>query len=148
LNKHHLAQINVAQAVADMESPEMTGFVSRLDEINAMADHAPGFIWRLQGDNGNATSVQVFDDNLLLVNMSVWKSIDALREFVYKSIHVELIQNREAWFSKMVTAHQALWWIPAGHTPTEAEGKSKLEYIREHGTSAEAFTFGRPFTVE
>lgn len=140
-----LAQINVAQAVADMEAEIMTGFVSRLEEINALADQAPGFVWRLQSEQGDATSISAFDDALMLINMSVWDSIESLKAFVYRSVHVELIQDREAWFSKMAVSHQALWWISAGHTPTEEEGKEKLAQIRTHGPSQQAFTFGRPF---
>ncbi len=140
-----LAQINVAQAVADMNSETMTGFVSRLDEINALADHAPGFVWRLQSDEGDATSINVFDDDLMLINMSVWNSLESLKAFVYRTVHVELIQGREAWFGKLGKAHQALWWVPAGHIPCEDEGKEKLAYIREHGPSQTAFTFGNSF---
>ena len=99
-----LAQINVAQAVAEMESETMTGFVSRLDEINALADQAPGFVWRLQSDEGDATSINVFDDDLMLINMSVWDSIESLKAFVYRTVHVELLQGREAWFGKLVVA--------------------------------------------
>ena len=140
-----LAQINVAQAVAEMDSAVMSGFVSRLDEINAMADAAPGFIWRLQSEDGDATSINVFDDELMLINMSVWDSIESLKVFVYRTVHVELIQDREAWFGRMGTPHQALWWIPTGHIPTEQEGKDKLAHIQEHGPSQQAFSFGRSF---
>ncbi len=145
LNKYHLAQINVAQAIAEMESDVMTGFVSRLDEINAIADQAPGFIWRLQDEDGNATSINVFDDDLMLVNISVWEDIEALRDFVYKTIHTELLKGRDAWFHEMGSIHMALWWVPAGHIPTEQEAKDKLEYIRQHGPSSVVFTFGRTF---
>jgi hypothetical protein len=142
--KYQLAQMNVAKAVAEMDDEVMTGFVSRLVEINALADQAPGFIWRLQSEEGDATSINVFDDDLKLINMSVWDSIESLKVFVYQSVHVELIQGREAWFSKMVLAHQVLWWIPAGHIPTEEEGKEKLALVQELGPGQEAFTFGRP----
>ena len=98
-----------------------------------------------QSEDGDATSINVFDDELMLINMSVWDSIESLRAFVYRTVHVELIQDREAWFSKMAMAHQTLWWIPKGHIPTEEEGKERLAHIREHGPSQEAFTFGRPF---
>ena len=141
----HIAQVNVAQAKADMESELMRGFVSRLDEINALADRVDGFIWRLQEDSGSATAIRVFDDPLLLINMSVWADLEALKHYVYKSLHVELIKDREAWFNKMGESHQALWWIPAGHIPSTEEAQKKLEYIRKHGPSAEAFTFARPY---
>ena len=140
-----LAQVNVARAKADMESELMRGFVSRLDEINALADRADGFIWRLKEDSGSATAIRVFDDPLLLINMSVWADLEALKNYVYKSLHVELIKDREAWFNKMGESHQALWWIPAGHIPSTEEARKKLEYIRKHGPSAQAFNFAKPY---
>jgi hypothetical protein len=123
----------------------MSCFVNRLDEINAFAEQSEGFVWRLQSEDGDATSIRVFDDPLLLVNMSVWDDVEALRDYVYKTVHVELVRDREAWFDKMERMHQALWWIPAGHIPTTQEAKDKLETLREKGPSQEAFTFGKPF---
>ena len=123
----------------------MQGFVSRLDEINALAESAEGFIWRLQEDSGSATAIRVFDDPLLLINMSVWANLEALKHYVYKSLHVELIKDREVWFNKMGESHQALWWIPAGHVPSTEEARNKLEYIRKHGPSAQAFNFAKPY---
>jgi hypothetical protein len=145
MKKFHLAQVNVAQAKAEMDTDTMVGFVSRLEEINALADTAQGFVWRLQSDEGDSTSIRVFEEPLLLVNMSVWSTMEDLKTFVYKSFHVELIRDREAWFDKMRAAHQALWWVPVGHIPTTQEAQEKLEYIREHGPSQEAFTFGKYF---
>jgi hypothetical protein len=141
----HISQVNVAQAKADMGSEVMQGFVSRLDEINALADSADGFIWRLKEDSGSATAIRVFDDPLLLINMSVWANLESLKNYVYKSLHVELIKDRDAWFNKMGESHQALWWIPAGHFPSIEEAQKQLEYIRKHGPSAQAFTFAKPF---
>ena len=143
--RYQLAQVNTAQAKAEMDTDTMHGFMSRLDEINAIADKADGFVWRLQSDDGDATSIRVFDDPLLLVNISVWEDIDSLKNYVYKSLHVELIRDREAWFNKMGAMHQALWWIPAGHIPSTQEAKEKLELLRENGPSQEAFTFGKAF---
>lgn len=141
----HIAQVNVAQAKAGTESEVMQGFVSRLDEINALADRADGFVWRLKEDSGSATAIRVFDDPLLLINMSVWANVESLKHYVYKSLHVELIKDREAWFNKMGESYQALWWIPAGHIPSIEEAQKQLEYIRKHGPSAQAFTFAKPF---
>jgi hypothetical protein len=143
--QHHLAQINIAKAKDDMNSITMKGFVDRLNEINSLADNSLGFIWRLQTEEGDATSIQVFDDPRLILNMSVWENIESLRNYVYKSIHVELIRDRNEWFHKMVQTHQALWYIPAGHIPTVEEGKAKLLYLEEHGSSEFAFTFAKPF---
>ena len=135
----------MAQAKAGMESDLMQGFVSRLDEINALADGADGFIWRLKEEGGSATAIRVFDDPLLLINMSVWANLESLKHYVYKSLHVELIKAREAWFNKMGESYQALGWIPAGHVPSIEEAQKQLEYIRKHGPSAQAFTFAKPY---
>lgn len=129
-----------------MSSDVMTGFVAQLDEINRLADQANGFVWRLVGDGSDATSIKAFDNPLLLVNMSVWQDLESLKNYAYKSAHVDLIRDRDAWFHKLSEAHQALWWIPAGHIPTVHEGKTKLEKIRVHGPSPEAFTFAKHFS--
>lgn len=143
--KYHLAQINIAQGKDAIESKTMKGFVDRLDEINTYADQADGFVWRLQSEEGDATSIQAFDDPNLLVNMSVWEDIESLKNFVYKTFHVELIQNRDAWFDKIVNVHQTLWWIPQGTIPTIIEAKEKLEYLQELGSTQKAFTFAKSF---
>ena len=142
---YQIAQINIAQAKADKDSEVMSGFIARLDEIHTLADNAPGFVWRLETEDGEDGSVSVFNDPLLLINMSVWQDIDSLRAFVYKSIHIELLQNRDAWFDKMGEMHQTLWWVPAGHIPSIQEGKDKLDLIRELGPTTDAFTFGKKF---
>lgn len=143
--QYQLAQINIAQAKDEMDTETMSGFVSRLDEINAIADKADGFVWRLQTENGDSTSIRVFDDPLLLVNISVWNDIESLKNYVYKSLHIELVRDREAWFDKLGAMHQALWWVPKGHIPTTQEAKDKLEILRENGPTQEAFTFGKSF---
>ncbi len=143
--KYQLAHVNVARALAAADTETMKGFVSRLDEINAIADQAPGFVWRLQSEDGDDDLNSLLDDELMLINMSVWDSVESLRGFVYQTMHSELIQGREAWFSKLAVAHQALWWIPAGHIPSEEEAGEKLACLREHGPSQQAFTFGKSF---
>ena len=145
MNNYQLAQINVALARDEMDSELMAGFVARLDEINAIADQAAGFVWRLQTEAGDSTAIRVFDDPLLLVNLSVWDDLASLQNFVYKTAHVELLRDRDAWFSKLRSAHQALWWVPRGHTPSVGEAKDKLEHIRRLGPTAQAFTFARSF---
>lgn len=148
MSKYQLAQINIAHGRAAITSETMKGFADRLDEINAIADQSPGFVWRLQTDEGDATTIQAFEDPLILVNISVWQDIDSLRAFVYKTDHVELLQDRDAWFTKTVAAHQALWWIPAGHIPSVDESKERLEHLQVKGSSEVAFTFARPFYPE
>ncbi|HCH23900.1 MAG TPA: DUF3291 domain-containing protein [Oceanospirillaceae bacterium] len=145
MSEWHLAQMNLAQAVDGMESAAMAGFVARLDEINRLADSSPGFIWRLQDESGDATSIKSFEDPRLLVNMSVWQDLESLKYFVYKSAHVELIRDRDVWFNKLLSAHQVLWWVPAGEVPTVAEAQARLEHLREHGPSGAAFTFAKAF---
>ena len=141
----HLAQINIAKALAEMDDPIMHGFVSRLDEINALADDAPGFVWRLQTDDGDALNLRVFDNPMLIINMSVWDDVASLKNFTYKTMHVEVFKERKKWFTKLGKPHMALWWVPAGHVPTLDEAKEKLELMAQHGPTEEAFTFGKVF---
>ena len=143
--KYHLAQINIAKARAEMNDPIMAGFVERLDEINKIADNAKGFVWRLQSEAGDSTAIRVFDDKLILVNISVWETLEDLKNYVYKSNHVELIRDRQAWFTSFLGAKQAIWWLPEGHIPSIEEAKAKLEYLEKHGPSPEAFVFGKNF---
>jgi hypothetical protein len=145
VTRYHLAQINIARAVADLDSPRMAGFVSRLAEINGLAERAKGFVWRLQSDAGDATSIRVFDDPRTYINMSVWETPEDLKNFVYRTAHVELIRDREAWFSRLSEQHQAAWWVPAGHRPSVEEGRERLLKLREQGPSSNAFTLARPF---
>lgn len=141
----HLAQINIAHAIAPMESDVMEGFVSRIDEINALADKADGFVWRLQEEAGNATGIQAYDDPNVVVNISVWQSLDYLKNFVYQTAHRELIKDRGLWFKQNMLSHLALWWIPEGCLPSLEEAKSKLILLDTMGPSADAFTFAKPF---
>ena len=141
----HLAQLNIARLRAPLDSPELADFVAALDPINALADAAPGFVWRLQTEDGDATSIRAFDDHMLIVNMSVWESLDALSDFVYRSDHRAVMAGRRQWFDRMAEAYTVLWWVPAGHEPTVEEAKARLETLRRGGPSAEAFTFKAPW---
>jgi hypothetical protein len=142
---YHLAQINIGKAVAGLDSPLMAGFVSRLEEINRLAEAAKGFVWRLQSEAGDATSIRVFDDPDIIINMSVWETPEDLKTFVYRSVHLELIRGRAAWFGRMSEQHQAVWWVPAGHRPSAEEGRDRLLSLRQHGPTAAAFTLANPF---
>lgn len=142
---YHLAQLNIGRALAPLDSPQLHGFMSNLDKINALAEQSDGFVWRLQDDNNNATSFRPFDDPEMLVNMSVWTSIETLKAYTYKSDHVTYFKQRGQWFEKMTTPHMVLWWIEAGHTPTLEEAKEKLSQLTQHGPTAAAFTFAKPF---
>ncbi len=146
--EYHLAQLNIARMLAPIDSPVMAGFVARLNDINALADKTPGFVWRLIGDGNDATSLRPFDDDMMIVNMSVWESLEALHEYTYYSGHVEVFRQRTDWFEKMTDAHMVLWWIPAGHIPTVQEAKDRLLHLNAHGATPHAFTFKQSFLPE
>jgi heme-degrading monooxygenase HmoA len=144
---YHLAQVNIARMLAPLEDELMAGFVARLDETNALADAAPGFVWRLQTGEGNATYLRPYDDDRILFNLSVWESLEALRAFVYRSDHSAVMRRRLQWFERPDQMHLALWWVPVGHIPGIGEAKAKLGLLRASGATAEAFTFQQPFPV-
>jgi hypothetical protein len=137
----HLAQVNIGRMKAPLDSPVMAGFVSRLDEINALADGSPGFVWRLQTPEGNATYLRPYDDDRIIFNMSVWESAETLKDYVYRTAHRELLRDRKSWFEQFESAFLALWWVPAGHIPGIDEAKKRLEHLEQHGPSQFAFTF-------
>jgi len=145
VSRYHLAQLNVGIIKAPLESPVMADFVNNLDRINALAEASPGFVWRLQTEEGNATALRPTEDENFLVNMSVWEDADSLSQFVFKSAHVEIMRRRREWFERMVEAYLVLWWVPKGHVPTVDEALAKLARLREHGPSPEAFTFRTAF---
>ena len=142
---YHLAQINIARMLAPIDHPIMAEFVAQLAPINALADQTPGFVWRLQTESGDATSIKVYDEEMIIVNLTVWESGDALREFVYKSAHHGVLRDRKRWFEKIEGPYYALWWVPAGELPTTEEGKERLEYLREYGDTSYAFSFKNLF---
>jgi hypothetical protein len=141
----HLAQVNIARMLAPLDDPLLAGFVARLDEINQLADGSPGFVWRFQTGAGNATSLRPYDDDRLLFNLSVWQTLDDLRQYVYRSAHSQLIGRRKDWFSKFDGPYYALWWVPAGHIPALEEAKQRLELLRAQGESQAAFSFKQAF---
>ena len=142
---HHLAQVNIATLRAPLDGPELVGFVAQLEPINALADRHPGFVWRLQTEDGDATAIRPFDDDRVMVNLSVWSSLEALRAFVYATRHLEVMRHRRSWFQRMPDPYLALWWVPAGTIPTVAEAKDRLELLASQGPTAGAFTFRAPF---
>lgn len=141
----HLAQLNIGRLRAPLDSPTLADFVAALDPINALADGSPGFVWRLQDDSGNATHINPFDDDMIIVNMSVWESLDALRAFVYHSDHRNVLAQRRQFFERMAEAFLVLWWVPAGHLPDVEEAKQRLTLLRGNGPSPDAFTFRTAF---
>ena len=123
----------------------MAGFMARLDDLNALADRSDGFVWRLQGEAGNNTYLRPYEDERIIVNMSVWETIEQLRAYVYNSAHAEVLKQRRDWFEKFDGAMMALWWIPAGHIPTVDEAKERLASLDAHGPTQFAFTFRTTF---
>jgi hypothetical protein len=137
----HLAQVNIGRLLAPIDDPLIAEFVAQLDAVNALADASPGFVWRLKDDSGNATAIPAFDDPRMIINMSVWGSLEALRDYVYRSDHTKVLTRRRDWFEKLDRPHVALWWIPAGTLPTVEDAKRRLQILAERGPSSDAFTF-------
>jgi hypothetical protein len=140
---YHLAQVNIARARAPLDTPLMAPFVERLDEINAVAEASPGFVWRPRAQPGTTAPA----DPKLVVNMSVWESIEALREYVFETAHAGVMRRRGEWFEPMAKEHLAMWWIPAGHEPTLGEARERIAHLRARGEGPAAFTFGRPMPM-
>ena len=144
----YLAQINIAKMLAPINSPVMADFVANLDSINALAETSEGFVWRLKDESNNATAIKIFDDDFLIINMSVWKNINALFQFVYKSNHIEIFKRRKEWFEKMEEMHMAQWYVQAGHLPTVADAVERLNCLRNHGETPFSFSFKKKFSIE
>jgi len=141
-----LAQFNIAEAIAPMDSPVMADFINNTDRINALAEEASGFVRRFTDEDGvDAYSVRAFDSEFILVNMSVWTDRNSLFQFVYQSDHVEIFRRKKEWFSKMPKMHMVLWYVEEGHEPTVQEGIERLEYLQKHGETQHAFSFKSAF---
>ena len=145
---HHLAQVNIARMIAPIDSPVMSDFVSNLERINTIAEKHDGFVWRLKGEHNDATSLRVFEDDFLIINMSVWVAMEALFKFTYSSEHVGILKRKKEWFSAMKDMHMAFWYVPIGHEPTPAEAKTRLNHLNEYGETPYAFTFKSKFSSE
>jgi len=141
---YHLAQLNIALMSAPLDSPQLADFVANLARIDELAERAPGFVWRLKTDDGDATALRPFGEEYL-VNMSTWRDVGSLHDYVYKSAHVEILRRRKEWFERMRAAYSVLWWVPEGHRPTVAGARTRLQILRERGPTEEAFTFKKPF---
>ncbi|HUA90576.1 MAG TPA: DUF3291 domain-containing protein [Steroidobacteraceae bacterium] len=145
MSNYQLAQLNIGIIRGPMDSPVMAEFAASLERINALADAAPGFAWRLKTEDGDATAIRPFENENLLVNMSVWEDLEALRRYVYNSAHVEVMRRRREWFERMDAAYLVLWWVPRDHRPTVGEAVARLEELRSRGPTPRAFTFRQAF---
>jgi hypothetical protein len=142
---YHLAQLNVGRPRGPLDDPVMAGFLAALVPINALADASPGFVWRLQTEDGDATSIRSDADPTVMVNMSVWESVESLRDFVYHTRHLDVLRDRREWFERMAQNHLVLWWVERGTEPTIDEAFARLADLERHGPSEAAFTLRVPF---
>ena len=151
--RYVLAQVNIGRLRAPVDSPQLADFMAALDPVNAVADAAPGFVWRLQTEDGNATAVRAFEWDAagsagVIMNMSVWESVEALKDYTYRTAHAELLRQRQEWFEKFSGMYLALWWVPVGHVPGIDEAKERIAHLEQHGPTQFAFTFKNVFAPE
>jgi hypothetical protein len=147
---YELAQVNFSRLLAPLDDPQLADFVAGLEPVNAAADTAPGFVWRMQTEDGDATAIQAFQWDVgnsagIVLNMTVWTSVEALAEFVYSPDHLAVLRRRREWFEKMPVATTALWWVPAGHRPNVAEAEERVRQLRLNGPTAYSFTLKQHF---
>ena len=144
--EYHLAQINIARMVGiNIDDPIMQEFADNLDKVNALAEQSKGFVWRLKDESNNASAFNPYQDEQIIINISVWKDISSLEAFTYKTFHSDFLRRRKEWFVKYGEAHYALFWIEKGSTPSVEEAVDRLSYLQKHGPTERAFSFGRPF---
>lgn len=141
---YQLAQLNVASFLTSRDDPSVADFVNALDEINALADTSDGFVWRLQDDGGAALDFDPYGDGTV-VNMSVWRDVQSLFAYTYKTAHSKIMARRKEWFHMPAESHFVLWWVPAGHVPSLEEAIDRLHILREEGASPLAFHFKQAF---
>ena len=142
---YEIAELNIGIIRGAIDSPIMADFVANLGRIYAMADASCGFVWRLQTDAGDATAIRPFENENIAINMSVWRDIESLLQFVYRSSHTEIMHRRGEWFERMGEDYMVLWWVPRGHRPTVTEAMERLEALKSKGPHADAFTFRQKF---
>ncbi|MBV8110669.1 MAG: DUF3291 domain-containing protein [Hyphomicrobiales bacterium] len=138
----HIAQLNIGRPLHALDDPRMDGFMDNLDRVNALAERSPGFVWRLKDESNNATALRPFDDPKMLVNMSVWESVEMLERFVWATVHKQFYNRKGEWFEKLATPHFVMWPVAVGHIPNLDEAKARLECLSRHGDSDVAFGWG------
>ena len=140
MTTQHLAELNIGRIRYPLDDPRMADFVDNLELVNGLAERSAGFVWRLKDEGGNdATAIRAFDDPQIIVNMSVWESVEALERYVWQTVHKRFYGRRQEWFDRLSGPHMVLWWVPAGHQPTVIEAKERLEHLAAHGPSERAF---------
>ena len=146
MTAHHLAQVNIARMRAPLEDPVMADFVAALPVLNSLAEHSDGFVWRLVDESGHdATGLRPYGDDVI-VNLTVWASVEALRAYAYRSAHLDALRRRREWFTHDgLDQHAACWWIPAGSLPTVEDAQARLQLLTSQGPSADAFTLREPY---
>ncbi|RYG05016.1 MAG: DUF3291 domain-containing protein [Chitinophagaceae bacterium] len=144
MTDYQLAQLNLATMREPLDSPLMAEFVNNLDRINTLAEQSDGFIWRLKDESGDATAIRPFGDDMI-VNMSVWRDVESLSNYAFKSAHADFMRRRREWFERMPEAYAVLWWIPKGHIPSLDEAKARLEHFKQYGATEHAFAFKKKF---
>lgn len=143
--RYQIAQLNIGRTVAPVDDPRLADFMAWLDDINALAERTPGFVWRLQSESGNATDIPVNDDPLVIVNLTVWETPDALFEFTYRTMHKGVFARRYDWFERWEGPSLVMWWQPEGTIPDIPEALRRLELLAQRGPTPEAFTFKHRF---
>ena len=139
MTRSHFAQLNIGRPLHSLDDARMAGFMDNLDRVNAIAERSPGFVWRLKDESNNATAIRPFEDANMLVNMSVWESVEALEQFVWATVHKQFYNRKAEWFAKLETPHFVMWPVPAGHIPDLSEAMSRLDHLAQHGDSDTAF---------
>ncbi|MEH0712632.1 DUF3291 domain-containing protein [Vibrio owensii] len=143
-----LAQLNIALSKYPLDAPEIKDFVDNLDLVNGIAEQSEGFVWRLKDESGDATSIKLFDDPNMIVNMSVWDNVDALKNFMFRTHHRDFMRRKGEWFHRLAEDTYVLWWVDDNHQPTPEEALERLKYLRENGDTPYAFTFKTNFTAK
>jgi hypothetical protein len=145
-NVFQLAEINVARMKGvTINDPMMKEFVDNLDRVNDLAENSEGFVWRLKDESNNATNLNPYNDEQMIINISVWESIETLEHYVYKTFHTDFLKRRREWFQTYGKVYMAMWWIPQGQFPTVEEAVDKLDYLEKNGVSPFAFNFRNRF---
>ena len=140
--KYQLAQINISRMIGvNINDPIMKEFVDNLDKVNNLAEHSEGFVWRLKDENNDATSFNPYNDEQVIINISVWESIASLETFVFKTLHTDFLKRRKEWFQKFGKVSTAMWWISEGDFPSVENAVELLDYLQKNGPSQKVFNF-------